>query len=404
MSPLGITSIDRRFLALGMGLVLVACGDGAPESESPAATPEWTADPEPLVSIGRVEGPEEELLSQVTAAVLLPDGGVAIGDWGSSTVRIFDVEGRFRSALGGPGQGPGEFEYVSGLDFHPPDRLEVYDGSAQRLTTYALDGELVSTLSFRASTGYPEIYLGSFADGRHALAWIEQMGRDPERVMPDVMAVGRYGADGAQGASLTTAEGMLRLGTGPLPFSPHFLAVMVGDSLLVTDGRRPTIRVIGPDGALVRTLEIPAKGTAGSAAREVLASVLTQERQDRLAEISVPEADSVPFLSDLLTDRSGRLWAKLYDPAADSHWRGRLRSGGTWLALATNGTILARLTMPDDLRLLDITEDRLVGLARDDLGVERIRIHAVTVPGEGLGAGGGGATGVVGAGARGGGE
>jgi hypothetical protein len=378
MKPLHVRAVRGSLWRLGLGLALLACGDGTSEPDPSAAVPVWRVDPEPLAIIGRVEGPEEELLSNVTGAVLLPGGGVAVADAGSSTVRLFDAEGEFRSAFGGPGEGPGEFGYIFGLEVAGPDRLRVYDADAQRLSTFSLGGELLSSVTFRATTGYPEIYLGSFSDGGHAVAWIEQVGRDPERVTPDRMAIGRFEVDGGQGARLAGAEGMLRLGRGPLPFSPPFLAARVAAPLFVADGRRPELRAISPDGRVLRTISLPAAPRSPRDARDALASGLTPELRTTLAELSVPEADSVPYLSDLLSDGAGRLWVKLYDPATDSHWRGRARTGGTWLAFATDGTPLARLHLPDDLRLLGIDDTRLVGLARDDLDVERIRLHAVT--------------------------
>jgi hypothetical protein len=374
---------------------LVAC-DGPssnPPSESTAdsTVPRWEVEAKPLATIGRVEGPEEELLSRVTGAALLPDGGVAIADAGSGSVRLFEADGDFRLAFGRPGEGPGEFGYISGLRLVSPDRLRVFDADAQRLSTFTLEGELDSSLTLRASTGFPELDLGQFTDGTHAAIWIERMGRDPGAVTSDRMAVGRFGADGQQEEPLTAGEGMLRLrtesGGGPLPFSPHFLAARVGDTLFVTDGRRPEIRAIDAAGELVRSIPVPVQRSPPEAAREDLAAALPQERRAQLADLSVPEMDSIPFLAELLTDPTGRLWVKPYVPATDSHWRGRARTGGTWIALATDGEVLARIEIPGDLRLLAIDDTRIVGVAKDDLGVERVRIHAVAPVGSADGRG-----------------
>lgn len=62
-------------------------------------------------------------------------------------------------------------------------------------------------------------------------------------------------------------------------------------------------------------------------------------------------------------------------PRTDSHWLSRRRAGGIWVVSDTNGSLVARVAPPDGLRLLDVGSDRVVGVTRDELGVERIQVH-----------------------------
>ncbi len=74
---------------------------------------------------------------------------------------------------------------------------------------------------------------------------------------------------------------------------------------------------------------------------------------------------------------SGRLWLKLYAPSTDSHWLGRLRTGGTRLVVRTDGTPAARVPIPPGVRLMDVRGDRVAGVARDETGVERVEVFAL---------------------------
>jgi hypothetical protein len=159
--------------------------------------------------------------------------------------------------MGGSGEGPGGFESLYGAFLIRPDTISALDGAAHRLTKFLRDGRVVSTVSFRASDGYPEVYLGAASDGSHVVAWIRQVPRDPASVTADVMELGRFEADGGSRAKLGTDLGMRRLGS-PVPFSGHFLGVMVGDTTFHTDGLRGEVRATGPTGDIAsRRMERP---------------------------------------------------------------------------------------------------------------------------------------------------
>ena len=65
---------------------------------------------------------------------------------------------------------------------------------------------------------------------------------------------------------------------------------------------------------------------------------------------------------------------KRYDPATDSHWMLRQRTGGAWLVGTTGGEVLAHVSVPDAFRLMSISGQALAGVVRDSLGVERVSV------------------------------
>jgi len=125
----------------------------------------WSLAAEPDVVIGKADGETPYLFSAMGPAVLLPDGRVAVSDLDEGVIRVFRSDGSFELEMGGRGEGPGEFEYISRMVLVPPDTLVVHDSRLFRLTRYLTSGALLSTLSLKAERGRPEVFLGELPEG-----------------------------------------------------------------------------------------------------------------------------------------------------------------------------------------------------------------------------------------------
>lgn len=375
-----------KSLGLAPGLVLglsvlspVACSPDAAPPSADSGLPEWSIGSEARLSIGEMEGVAEYLFARVASARLLEGGRVAVADRGRGTIRIYGPGGEFERAMGREGDGPGEFRYIRDLRVREPDTLAVYDAMAFRLTRFLASGELLpETVTFRADDGRPEIYVGRFAGGDHAAAWIRQEPRNPTSITVDRMRMARFGPDGERRGLLGTDVGMRRLGS-PTPFSPHFLGVVIGDSVYHTDGLTGAIRVTGASGEFAGSLRADLEPMGFDRAWSALEVSLDSAGARRLREMrGTPGLDSVPVISALLVDDAERLWLKRYDPSVDSHWRLRQRTGGEWRVLERDGTAVATVSVPAGFRLLDVRGDRAAGLTRDELGVERVEVRTLT--------------------------
>jgi hypothetical protein len=355
---------------------LASCVDRSPGAGDAGAVGAWSLSPEPLLEIGEVDGDPGYLFSRISDVRLLPGGGVAVADAGLQAVRLYAPDGRFLRDLGRQGQGPGEFTSIMGLRVVAPDTVLAYDAAEGRLTTFLASGELLSTQPFRGDDGFPEAYIGAFDDGGHAVAWIARAPRDPSQVTPDPMQIGRFGPDGGLRSILGSAPGMRRL-RSPLPFSPHFLAAMSGDSVFFTDGSDGRITVAGPDGGPGRTFRVEAERPEAEDAWRSLEELIEDPDQfDALRGLrDLPGADSVPIFSELRMHDEDRLWLKRYEPATDSHRLSRRRTGGEWLVVERDGRVIARVAIPDGFRPEHVKGDRVAGVALDELGVERVRVY-----------------------------
>lgn len=336
---------------------------------------EWRIDPEPLVAVGDVDAEEPYLFARIAGAELLSDGRIVVADGMSGTIRVFHSDGRFDRQMGGIGDGPGKFRYINSLHLFDPDTIVAYDSQALRRTAFLATGELVSTVSFTGSDGWPEVYLGTYSDGTHSGAWIRQEPRDPSAVTADQMQLGRFDADGQLVSILESAMGMRRMGS-PLPFSPHFLAVTVGDTVYHTDGLGGIVEATGPSGESLRVFRVPGREWEADEALTRLTPTLSESWLDRLRTLKgLAALDSVPAVSAILADDEGRLWAKQYVPETDSHWNGRRRTGGEWLVVELDGRVVATVSVPQGVRPLAIRGSRMVGVAFDEYDVERVQVH-----------------------------
>lgn len=380
----------RTVLPIALLVAVAACGadasrdPGDTELDAAGPVPEWSLSAEPLVRIGRVEGDPAYLFQRIRSVALLPDGGVAVGDLGSLTIRLFDARGGLVGQMGGPGEGPGELEWLRHLELLPPDTLVVHDPGSMRMTRFLTDGTLLSTATVRAEDGRPEMVLGRFSDGDWALAWISQteIDDDPSTASADPMRLGRFAPDGTPVAMLGRATGLVRLGRGPVPFSPYLHGAVVGDSLYVTDGLEPSISVVDHEGEVVRSLEVevpaPDRAAAWSALRTELEAEDDLDRLDDIPEAA--EAEPVPHIARMLADDGGRLWLKHLEPTTDHYlgggWAGR-GPGGRWTVVDPGGAVTARIDLPADLVLMDVAHGRIAGVTRDELGVERVEVYAL---------------------------
>ena len=366
----------------GVGLLgLSGCGEFAPQSEA------LRISPEPLVEIGEMEGAEEYLFSSIGQAFLLEDGRVVVSDEGVNEIRVFGPDGTFLNSIGRSGEGPGEFSGVTGLWLTPDALIGLWDRGNLRISTFRPDGELVSTNRVRVEgeeeySVTPEVLFGSFGNGDIALASLEFGGPpDTPGAIPDRWVLARFGPDGEPRGALGDLRGMRRLRGQPLPFTPLPRVAVLGDSLFAADGYEAGIDVRGADGAVGRTITLPVVDRSADA--DAVWSALEAELRARNREMylgmleRLPRSDEFPQIGGLLADDHGLLWVKLYDAPGDALWLGhgpsmRPGAGGEWRLVRPDGDILGTVRMPDGLSPLHITEDRLVGVQRDELHVERL--------------------------------
>lgn len=114
--------------------------------ESPAPRdPDLTVADEPIVRIGRLDGPMEYIFGNISGAIRLADGSVVVADEQSYEIRMYDAGGQHLWTSGRQGEGPGEYEGLVLVRGCPGAAITVFDWSLDRITELGLDGSVTDT-------------------------------------------------------------------------------------------------------------------------------------------------------------------------------------------------------------------------------------------------------------------
>lgn len=357
--------------------------EGQPPASVPAGTPLEVAD-EPGLSVGVVRGVRTEQFHDVLTPFLHRDSLLAVPLRGAGAIRVFGPDGDLVRSLGGPGEGPGEFRRLGGA-WPRGDTVEAFDAKLGRVTRFTPAG---STEVVRLESGPPAqgAAPGPVPDG-WALYGVESAGMGRR----DTVAVHRFGRDGSHRGRIARVAGFSRyrtdFGGGPDPLSPKAVFAVHDARVYVAETLTPRIRVLSPGGEPRREITWDPGGLppAEEAFATVVDTAVARAEPDRREPLrrrleSFPVRDRVPAFWDVIVDDEGFVWVQEYDPATQSPVHGDARGagpGGEWLILTPEGRRAGSVAMPDGLRPTRITRDDVVGIHRNELGVETVRVHSL---------------------------
>jgi hypothetical protein len=365
------------------------------ENQAPAwaSGASWYLEDTPTVAIGVAEGPEPYQLFRVFGAARLTDHRIVVGNAGSFELRLFDADGHFLGSAGRAGDGPGEFHIPYLLVRTPGDTLLVFDFSPQRITVY--DGNL-SLLGTRAprGTGNPT-FAAIF--GRLSSGMMVGVGSGSDEPAEQGSAYRpaaylRYSPDGdlldtiamAPGWDTYRVEVTVRGQRGFSPQTPPFGRVaqytLYSDQILVGNGDTYEIQVFAEDGELRTLIRLDREPIA------VTPEHVASYRKVRLAQLGssrftpawerafadMPVASTLPAFDSLLADAEGNLWVREYQ--IDGH------GARQWDVFDPGGRWLGTTTTPSGLHVFEIGSDYILGVSKDELGVERVQLYALIKP------------------------
>ena len=168
--PTGDNIPSRNELASYVGLESVST-----EDRSLRAAAEWLSGANEVLSIGVSDGELYEMFGQIEDVAVNEDGDIFVLDYQHKMVFVYQGDGSFKHSIGGPGAGPGEFEFPKAIGVDDQDRVIVADSKLRISIFDPHDGAfaLKSTLTLAYSPkdmciGDEMIYLSG--------AWHEQEG------------------------------------------------------------------------------------------------------------------------------------------------------------------------------------------------------------------------------------
>jgi len=342
----------------------------------------WHLSAEPALQIGVIEGDSAYQLYRVRSAIRLSDGRIVISNDGSKELRYFDTGGRHLVSAGRSGQGPGEFMSMLALLPGRADTVLVGDNVQGRLSYFDADGDYVRLRAVNSPIGLlPD---GDIIAQVHRLppGHVFQNGpaRDEAMLIRHPAAADRPDTiarlEGNESVMSVQGSGRNMGATGyPRPYGLRRTSSVFDGRIFTSDGARPEIQVLDPTGALRTIIRFDQPLREVTAAdrnaylERFLGPIPPGEFRNR-AE-SALQSDGfpafMPVFASLRHDRAGNLWLEGYvaDPSDPPFW----------IVLDPEGRWLGSVAAPAGLRITDIGEDYVLGIARDELDVEHVLLY-----------------------------
>ena len=394
----GWMPVSRRSTTPVLALIgaLAACDSGdapAPTSASRAdsagvvlithqsleGVPLHAVGSEPDLVLGVIDGAGPEQFHRISA-VRLRRSELFIADRGSGEIRVFGGDGHHVRTLGGSGQGPAEFHDLQTVLLAHGDTIIGIDARGPKLVKFAGDS-LVETWvpGTPPDVTTPPRVLGRLASGGFLGMTVRPSppSEGVSRPTVDILAYPEWGASPTKAAAFPGRERM-NIPFGPalitqlLPFGRDTYVVAAGDQMGVVDPHRPEVRFYSRAGeleAIVRWIESGPAISPEAAVSEYIDSVVAAtpewgrpERRSMLEGLPLPER--LPAVRSVFGTNDGDVWAELPGGA----------EGSEWLQVRPSG-VRGKLALPAGLVLMDVSPTRVVALATDANGVERVRLH-----------------------------
>lgn len=367
-------------------LALSACGRAAAED---TAAPHWVLSPEPVVTIGVADGDPNYQLYNVAAATRLSDGRIVVLNTGNASLAAYDSRGRYLFTAGRKGQGPGEFEVPTWLGRLEGDTVAIWDQRLKRLSFFSGEGTYRRSAAIPDADGMFPKAVGLFSDRSLALdpgPDVFTMMQGERGVRRDSITLQRFEADGSRagvlaryaGNEVHVADRATGFAWNDVPFARQAYVSVAGERLYVGDSGSGEITIYSREGtpsAKLRSPLVPWR---------IESSDVAEYRQTQLAQIQDPERrremqatldgapvpEVSPAFGGLAVDPDGNVWVQAYPRPADE--------SVTWAVLGQDGAQLAQIQVPRPLQVMEVGRDYLLGLRKDELGVERLELYTVT--------------------------
>ncbi len=404
----------RRGMTIALALTF-ACGEGGNQTAATAVrdsagirivenrdvgwerTIAWSLSAEPILEIGTLDAESEYQLHRIVGAVTLPEGRVVVANGGSQEVRWYDAEGTHLGSAGGAGDGPGEFAGLMALGVLPGDSIIAHDVRLRRLSVFDSDTRFVRSapLEIEGREGMAFATLaGTLTDGSLLMAGrVFPTDGAVEGPLLAPMPLYRYGTDGRMLDSIGTYHGweattiirrtaeFVGMAMADRPFGRSTSVTPAGARIAVGTPFAFSFELFEPDGTL-RTIVRLDRSNEPATADDVAtykSTLLDRSRDEAGQQALQRQADEweypetkPAYAAELKGDQAGNVWVPAYEIEQGTATR--------WSIFDPDGRYLGDLTTPARFRVLEIGDDYVLGVWRDDLDVEYLRRYELRKP------------------------
>ena len=374
-----------RPLLLAIAFLVPVMAEGQTRDPS-IAHQRWSLSDKPAVEIGTYDGQGADVFGRVIGVVRTEDGHIAIAEGIDRELRIFDSAGRHIATSGRMGEGPGEFRTMRPPMHCGADSVYVWDRSLGRVSVFSSDGAYGRSFGDSAlrtdRTGWSAWKMacnqeGSIATLVRNLGSLRPEKEGPVRVEMRVEVVSSEGGETTDlgqypGDDLYFTQGNLV----PRPLGKTTLMAVGSDRVYVGTGEEFEISVFSIGGQRVGSIREDIERVALDRTRRkafidaTVEASRNGERSRRFYErLEYPEL--LPVYSNLLVDAEDNLWVQEYpDPSSEQ--------GSLWRVYSRDGALLSLVETPRGFEVFDVGADYVIGVARDELGVEFVRMYRLS--------------------------
>lgn len=329
---------------------------------------------EPALTIGVVDGPDALMFQRIVSVARDGEERLVVADAGWGEIRVFDAGGEHVLSTGREGEGPGEFQNLSGAWPGSGRNIFAVDGWQLRITEFGPVGGIESVT--RIEGVEVPIFFKFWGPGGQGsiLSSVTTLGaRDLSHgeASRSSMEFRLHGLDGSVMETVArlpgAAQGVLRPDGDvlhmPVPFTLESSATGHAAGVAATTGETYELRLFDTGGKLsriARLAETPPVWT-----QEDLEAWVPNERLRALAQ-DFPIPATLPGYDRLVAADTGEIWARRY----------MLPRGTTarWDVYRPDGRYLGRVDVPAAFRLHGVGEGQLLGVHEDELGVQRVQV------------------------------
>ncbi len=342
----------------------------------------WRLSERPILVLGTRDGRGPDAFGKVAGAARLRSGAVTVVDGMSLEVRTFSSTGEPLRTAGRQGAGPGEFRTVKSVRHCAGDSTFVYDPALVRISVFDPGGSYTRALDVRSWSpeGLPPYDFWCNTTG--TLLFIHRSSAPPAGLgprRPDV-AITLVDRDGS----------VVNLGT--FPASERYFS---GSEDFPRPLGKETAVALGPAAVYLGT------GDAFEIAQYSLRGTRRGTLRDHRDPVSVTTAHVNAFIEDQLARRAGRAntraletlyreieypktfpahGALLVDPG-DDVWVESYPIPGDkvhdWLIYSKAGVAVATMQVPSAFAVLEVGADYVLGVWRDESGVEYVTVYSL---------------------------
>ncbi len=332
----------------------------------------------------------DERIGLIQGIAVDEESRVYVGDYINMQVHRYTSEGSYDDSFGGRGQGPGEFQSISGMDMGPNDSLFVHDRAARRIVAFPTDNMSRSTTTSIPSRddGLSSSMIGGPLVGLHGI-WVLP---DGEKVVVSGrgFSPSNRNEDRAIHIHFLGEENPV----ATLPDREFIVFENGGFSVrLMPFGKRPVVTV-GQDGDILygmnERIEIqsvsPVNGNTATVVEDNHTSIPVTEElleteiqrmgselsSDQVEQLRREAPDAMPAFEHMVVDTENRIWIAVNDPDAFDE------GNTTYRVFDESGQQLSEFTLEGIVFLQVVKDGKAYGIRTNSSGAQKVDIYNVT--------------------------